>query len=407
MSNKIRVLVLDTGINGLGILRALHKFSELDIAAVNFNKKDAGSYTRLARILKWQDPVNHTDEFQSRLYDLSKNYYKTILIPTRDSEVDILAELSNSLPENLLYYRNPITTVKALTDKSLATGTATRAGLNIPRTEIISAKMKPQPAGFRFPVIIKPYGTNSSQTPFKNFVAHNEEEFQNILRDHNDLLSLSIIQEFVPGGDDQIYQCNLLLNHSKDIIGVVEFQKLRQYLPQQGVTSYGQATLSERMVSLCQQLAEEADYKGLMSVEFKMDSETKCLVYIEVNLRLPIYNAVFPAAGVNLAHLYAMSLLKKVHHPVFAKRTATWMDEENDLTNIVTRKVQTPLRVWCLQLIKANSFAYWNLKDPLPFLSVLNRLLVARFKKVLHFRSLTSIWRTLCAYFQRIKLKHS
>ncbi len=381
-SNRIRVLVLGLGANGLGVSRALRAFSQLDVWAANFNKKDAGRFTRSAKILNWQDPANEPDEFKDRLFNLSKNGTRTILFPTRDVEVDLLAELSDSLPENLLYYRNSIATVKALADKNLVAETATQAGLDIPRTVIMSEKINPKLAGFRYPVLIKPLKQGSSQTPFKNIFVNSDEEFQKIFEDHDHLLNQTVIQEFIPGGDDHIYHCNILVDKNAKTIGVVEFQKIRQYLPLRGMTSYGQTILTRNMVPSCERLAKQAGYGGLMNVEFKKDTENKRWVFIEVNLRLPIFNSVFPETGVNLAYLYVKSLTEKLNPPVFADRTAKWMYEENDLANILTHKTPTSWRTWFRQFIKTNAFAYWNTKDPLPGLIAFWRIFVIGLKRI-------------------------
>jgi predicted ATP-grasp superfamily ATP-dependent carboligase len=393
LSNQITVLVLGTGVNGLGILRALYKCPEMDIGAVNFNKKDAGRFTRLARILNWQDPLVNPDEFKNRLYDLAQNQKRIILFPTNDIVIEILAELSNTLPGNLLYYRNSSDTVRALLDKSLAVGTAARAGLCTPKTCIATEKLNPRSANIHFPAIVKPHDVKLSKTLFKNFFITNENELEKVFNDYNNLISQLVIQEFIPGDDDQIYHCNLLINRDSQTIGVVEFQKLRQYLPQRGTTSYGQTLLSRTMVSCCQQLAEEAGYKGLMNVEFKRDSRTKQWIFIEVNLRLPVYSSIFPSTGVNLAYLYIDSLLKNFNYSVIANHTSIWMREENDFSNILTRKVKVPLKIWFRQIRKVNSFAYWYKKDPVPGFYIFGKILLFCLKRLLQITGQVSLVR--------------
>jgi D-aspartate ligase len=401
-SNKIRVLVLGIGPNGLGIVRALRHCNDLDVWAVNINGSDPGRFTRFAKILNWKYPENDLSEFQTRLYDLNANHEKTILFPTRDIEIYLLAELSTTLPENFLFYRNSLDTVKALADKNLVAEIAEQAGLNIPRTVLLSEHSSPQAVGVRYPILIKPLAQSASQTPFKNIFVDNEEAFQDVLKKYDNLYEHTVVQEFIPGGDDHIYHCTLLIDNQSRTIGVIEFQKIRQYLPMRGMTSYGHTILTRDMVRLSERLVSQVGYKGLANVEFKKNANNGSWVFIEANLRLPIFNSVFPVSGVNLACLYVTSLLQKVDNPVYANRTATWMHEENDLANILTRKVQTSFRVWLIQMLKSDSYAFWYIKDPLPGLYSFVWIVFISIRKVLTVIGLNSWWKKLCARAQRI-----
>jgi D-aspartate ligase len=365
-SQKTRVLVLGLGANGLGIARALHSSPNLDVWAIIFGGRDAGNFTRRVRKINWRDEISDPAEFQSKLIKVCRDQTRTILFPTRDIEVNLLAELSDTLPDRFLYYRNASDIVKALSDKNRVRETAAKAGLHIPKTIFLSDPSDPALTGLRFPVLVKPLEQNVSQTPFKNIIIYNFEELQATFKKHPTLLNYVVLQEFIPGGDDHVFHCNLLIDNDAQTIAAVELQKIRQYLPLRGMTSYGQTLLTRQLLPQSEQLARQVGYKGLMNVEFKLDDENGHWVFIETNLRLPIFNSVFPKTGVDLANLYVQSLIEKVTSPVYAVSTATWMHEENDLANILTHKVQTTFKVWFNQFIRANSFAYWCVRDPLP-----------------------------------------
>ncbi|HNW60055.1 MAG TPA: hypothetical protein PKI62_10300 [bacterium] len=344
----------------------MSRFRDLEVIAVRLGKIDAGRLTRLGRRIDWGQATQDSGDLYDKLMEWCGDLIPTVLFPTRDIEVNLLGELADRLPDHFLYYRNSSAIIKALSDKSLVRDTALRAGLKIPKTLLLTDLEQPELAEWRFPALIKPLRQSMSQTPFKNIVVNSREELLDIIEDDHKYLGHVVLQEFVPGGDDHVFHCNLLIDQHDQTIGVVELQKIRQYLPLRGMTSYGKTLLTRELVPLCQRLAMTTGYKGLMNVEFKKDAENGRWVFIEVNLRLPIFNSVFPKSGINLAHLYVRSLLGTVDQPVYATTPATWMHEENDLANILTQKVNTRLSTWLHQFIHTDAFAYWSATDPLP-----------------------------------------
>lgn len=380
--HKNRVLILGLGANGLGILRALHRIRDLDLLAVNLGTSEIGRVSSLGQKVQWPQAVDDADALLARLLEWCGDGIPTVLFPTRDIEVNLLAELSDRLPDHFLFYRNSITVVKALSDKNLVRDTATQAGLEIPKTLYFADSEALDSSDLRFPVLIKPLRQNMSQTPFKNMIVNSQQELAHTLRENENLRGHVILQEFIPGGDDHVYHCNLLIDAKGQTLGMVELQKIRQYLPLRGMTSYGRTLLTRDLLPLSERLASAAGYAGLMNVEFKKDAENGRWVFIEVNLRLPIFNSVFPASGINLADLYVRSLIETVSGPVYATTTATWMHDENDLANILTRKVETRLFEWFRQFIRTDSFAYWSARDPLPGLYAWSRNILIGLKKL-------------------------
>jgi len=362
---KARVLILGLGANGLGVVRSLYSFPEYEVIGVHFGRGDIGRFTRLVHRIACTAPIEDAKALSERIRQWCREPIPTVIIPTRDIEVNLLSELTDELPAHFLFYRNSNAAVRALSDKNLVRETALRAGLEIPKTLFLTDPEDPALIGLRYPLLLKPLRSNVSQTPFKNIMVHNEADLQSVLK-KEDVVNHVVVQEFIPGGDDHVYHCNLLIDHRSQTIGVVELQKIRQYLPLRGMTSYGRTLLTRELVPMCERLAAVVDYKGLMNIEFKKDDENDRWVFIETNLRLPIFNSVFPRAGVNLAHLYVQSLLQEPHPPVFASKTATWMHEENDLANILMRRVDVKFSQWFWQFIRSDSFAYWFVSDPLP-----------------------------------------
>jgi len=364
--HKARVLVLGLGANGLGVVRSLYSFPEYKVIGVHFGRGDVGRFTRLVRKIACTEPIADAKALSEKIPEWCPGPVPTVIIPSRDIEVNLLSELADELPAHFLFYRNSNAAVRALSDKNLVQKTALQAGLEIPKTLFLTDPEDAALVGLRYPLLLKPLRSNVSQTPFKNIMVHNESELHRVLQ-KEELVNHVVLQEFIPGGDDHVYHCNLLIDRRSRTIGVVELQKIRQYVRLRGMTSYGSTLLTRELLPMCERLAAVVGYKGLMNIEFKKDDENDRWVFIETNLRLPIFNSVFARAGVNLAHLYVQSLLEEPpSSPAFASRTATWMHEENDLANILMRRVDAKFSQWFWQFIRSDSYAYWFSYDPLP-----------------------------------------
>lgn len=361
------VLVLGLGPVGIGILRSLKKCGGIRVFGVVLDPEtEKGRFTRLCTVLHWANPKYREDEFIRTLIQWAENREKVIVFTTRDEEVHLLARYADILPFNILYYRNSSQMVRCLDDKVLANELAQSCGLTTPRSYPI--KRKEAPDKFRFPGIIKPTAIPPKGFPDKNLLVEDTDALHSALDTYPCLINRSILQEYIPGGDDQVYQCTALIGKKGDMLGSIEIRKLRQYPVGRGIACFAHTLRHKELSDLCGILAKKSGITGLISVEFKKDMRDGQWVFIEANLRMPGYNSLFSCTDVNLSKMYISDLPGEHDNTQKAENSKQfyWMREELDLSNIVNKKVNIPISEWFKDVLRTDAFAFWHRTDPMP-----------------------------------------
>jgi predicted ATP-grasp superfamily ATP-dependent carboligase len=295
---------------------------------------------------------------------------KLVLFPTSDDQVAIVLREQERLREHFLYHWLPPSLSRNIMDKLWMTDAAMNAGLLAPRTRLTREEenLEEEARGFHYPVIVKPVRSGDPRFPsgLKNYVAHSVEDLQRFYDNAPSTLGATIWQEAVDGGDHQIFQCNVLIQGDGALGGHVCVRKLRHNLPGYGVMCFGRSETNGTILNDSLKLLRWLDYRGLASLEFKWCARDERYYFIEMNPRLPWYNSLFVATGVNLAWLAYKALGGEKSAGVGAQRDSVhWLAFRQDFGH----KLHAGLGSyqWLCSLARARSWAWWNLRDPLPF----------------------------------------
>jgi predicted ATP-grasp superfamily ATP-dependent carboligase len=206
---------------------------------------------------------------------------------------------------------------------------ASTHGWAVPRTEIIpdAATLRSVEKRIPFPLLIKPYLMHSRRVDN----ASSLEAFAACLEPVN--YHALVVQEWIPGGDDQLYFCYLLFDRSGDLTGTFLGRKLRQYPLFSGSTSLAVSVDDpESLVAKSTALMQSLDMRGFCSVEYKRDARNGNYVIMEPTVgRFNLQVALPWAAGVNFPVALTRILARQT--PVCApwKRGIHWIYETNDL----------------------------------------------------------------------------
>ncbi|NJL58322.1 MAG: hypothetical protein HC887_00425 [Desulfobacteraceae bacterium] len=223
----------------------------------------------------------------------------------------------------------------------------------------------------------------------KNLIVEDADEFYAALDTYPCLLDASILQEYIPGGDDQVYQCTALIGTQGTMLGSIEIRKLRQYPVRRGIACFAYTLLHRELSDLCNLLVRKSGLVGFISAEFKKDYRNGQWVFIEANLRMPGYNSLFECTDINFVQMYISDLLGEYHYPekLENSRKYYWMREELDLSNVVNKRVDIGMIGWLRELMRTDTFAFWHRDDPMPgmanfaqiansFLNMLMRIII-------------------------------
>ena len=308
---------------------------------------------------------------------------KPVLFATSDWFARFLSNQQKRLQEKFLFHWVPPELFTTIVDKGRMVSFCERAGVRVPRTHITRAEddMAQITRDFAYPALIKPIHRYTAGFPAetaKVLIAQTPQEAQAFFEKYPQLKGATLMQELIEGGDDQVFQCTALVNNAGEIAAYSTTRKLRQYPAGYGSMCYGQTERNDVMAAEAFKLLRALGYRGLGSLEFKYRQRDGGYYFIEMNTRLPWYNGLFADAGVNLALLAYADLTGSFRK--FAPPPPG--PEQHDLTTWVSyhnyrswyREEKAKLNGQALpsfgsHVAQARSYAWWNWRDPAPFLA--------------------------------------
>lgn len=365
--------VLGLGENGYGVARALAR-AGLDVTGFYGEARECGRFSRYVRARPLAPSLDGERICDLLIDHARRSVLRPVLIPTSDRFAFLLAQHQERLSKHFLYYWVAPDTLAASADKARTAQLCERAGVAFPltRATVAGEGLAALCASLPFPCLVKPNRSFGGAFPqgMKNFVAAGPAELTAFYRAHSHLLGNTVCQQIIEGGDDDILQCTVLMRGSGAPITFCT-RKLHQYPPGYGVMCYGRSEDHRLLRSESLKLLQALQYRGLASLEFKHCRRDGRLYFIELNPRLPWYNALFEAAGVNLAHLACMDLSgKAIPVPPRQRDGVHWVGVKLDFGwYLQTRRgMRASFPKWLAGLLRARSFAWFDWRDPVPFL---------------------------------------
>ncbi len=317
-------------------------------------------------LLEWSAPFAH----------------KPVLFATSDWFARFLSNQQHRLSEKFLFHWLADDLFNTIVDKGRMVAFCRRAGIPVPRTHITRPEddMQSVTRQFVYPCIIKPvhrYIAGFPTQTAKVLIARDARQAIEFFAKYPQLKGGTLMQELIEGGDDQLFQCTALVDNNGEVAACSTVRKLRQYPPGFGSMCYGQTESNEAMAAEALKLLRALGYRGLGSLEFKYRRKDGAYYFIEMNTRLPWYNGIFADAGINLPYLAYLDLIGE-GSPSAARNNqrdhtrwvswhnyAAWYRENKNGTR------DTGPVGFISRIARANSYAWWNLADPAPFLGSL------------------------------------
>lgn len=366
--------VLGLSENGYGVVRSL---ARAGVRVLGFYT-DADEYGRLSKHCEAQrlpsaapEVCRHLIAQRERLGDAP------VLFPTSDRAALLLARYREALAPHFRFHWLGADVLDSIVDKAKMSLVCRFAAVSAPRTRITTAVDDPVRLAreLRYPCLIKP---NRFDAPFpprlKNFVARTPAELTAFYRAHPDVKGASICQQIVEGGDDHVYQCTVLIGADGGLRAAACTRKLHQYRPGFGVMCFGRSEDNPAVVAAALALLRHLGYRGLASLEFKYCAADDRYYFIEMNPRLPWYNALFAATGLNLPYLAWLDLADgtaaTAAAPPRQRDGVHWLSLKLDVGWFVqTRRTRRAgLLDWLRSIARARVFAWFDARDPRPWL---------------------------------------
>jgi predicted ATP-grasp superfamily ATP-dependent carboligase len=256
-------------------------------------------------------------------------------------------------------------------DKRAQMEAARRAGVDTPKTVFVGsgAELEAAAGEVRFPAVLKPVESLAFKLRFHRHILDVETpaDLQRIY-DKVDDLGVLMLQERIPGGEDELWTVGSYLDVESRPLAVFTGHKLRQYPHAGGSCLAGMSAWDEGLADAALRLLTELRFHGVSQVEFKRDPRDGRFCLMEVNARHWKWHGLAARCGVNLSYA---AYRDAIGDPYIARRQqdgVKWIVVNKDvplaLLEIAKRQRSAPDYVRSLRGTRMDGLH--ALDDPLP-----------------------------------------
>lgn len=353
------------------------------------------------------DPERNPAEAFAALREFAgRSPAKPVLIYADDAMLALLRARRREFEEMFLFLAPPDPVLDSCTDKRAFALRARDLGLPIPKSgfgDDQDIRLFARRNGF--PVILKPEGhigwrrseavalTGGGRS--KVLTARSSEELERVLPAMRRFSPNFIVQEFVPGGENQIFSYHAFVGREGDPIASFVGRKIRTDPSVGGESSYIEMVRDDEIRRLGEDAVRRFGIVGPVKIDVKRHPETGKDLILEINLRFSLWHHLGAANGVNLP-LTAYRRLTGGAAPIADLRTKfRWLDFRADVRAFW--RDYRPQGVWTLptyarSLLRPKVYRNFAWDDPMPAVAAIVQALsrkIARLIRGLSARALS------------------
>lgn len=359
--------------NTVGVARELGRRG-VPVLMLDNNRHGLRVPSRFAAKGLCPDPYYRESEFLDELMRVGANLpRKAVVFPVRDDYVLPLARAASRLSGRFLL---PFTTgeeMERLNDKWEQLEAARRAGVDTPRTVLVQSWEDAEAARDQvaFPAVLKPaipqagprkMGVKAIPVTTPDDLAEAYERAK--------ACGPVLLQEFVPGGEGDIYYLGSYLDVDSTPLAVFTARRLRQSPPTFGLASLAESVWMPEVAEAGLRLLREMGFHGVSHVEFKHDRRDGRFRLMEVNTRHFGTHALAAASGVPLTWTAYLDAVGRPQKAGVQREGLRWIHTRRYL-GAVARRVRAGEGVSGVlePLRRARVDGVFSLDDPLPGLA--------------------------------------
>jgi predicted ATP-grasp superfamily ATP-dependent carboligase len=326
-----------------------------------------------------QSPTPDDEEqFVACLIQNADRWAGALILETGDSEAIVLSKNKETLSKYYKIVTPDWNVLSIFIEKEKTYALAKQYGIPHPKSiPLLRLEDLREISEILYPCILKPVRSFEFTSRFhvKNFEVNNQQELMEKFKLCLDAGQSVILQEIIPGPDDNLYKMQGYVNSQGRVVGKFFYRKLRQHPPQFGVARVGISTDRHPDVErLTEELLTRANYRGYFSNEFKLDPRDDQFKLIENNCRMPRSGMLAIAAGINFPWLIYQDLVLDQQCDITHYNIGTyWIDFWTDLYNSLFRRKKEEIRLRDYigpYLARDKVFSDLDFKDPRPFLKL-------------------------------------
>lgn len=377
LNKEYSAIVLGLSVCGLGVIRSLG-IHGIKVYGFDYNQKGKDAFfSKYAKANLCPHPIYRPEELSSFLINNFKQQEKKpILFPTSDEFVKFISDYRDKLEEYFLFNISSKEIIDGIIDKRIQYELAEKAEIPIPNTSYPESLQDVQVIRnqIQYPLIIK--GRYSFKWReelggvFKGFKINNEQELCRISKDIFEKKIPIIIQSVIVGPNTNHFKFCAYVNKEGRILAKFTLRKIRQYPVEFGVGTCVESVEYKELEELGIKFFQGINYKGVGSVEFKVDSQDHKLKLMELNPRYWMQNEQATYCGVNFALIQYLDLTSQnVTAQEKFKLGVRWIEPVQDFKSFLKQNRHNKLLVfqWFIFLFQCRVFSTFFWHDLKPF----------------------------------------
>jgi predicted ATP-grasp superfamily ATP-dependent carboligase len=380
-------VVLDLGFGGYGIVRSLVRYG---IPVIGFcNQKKLPEYrTKLCdQKVYFKGESDLRDKLEQTVSGLG---CKPVLFITTDAYVNFIIENRQFIDEHFLIHLPTNAVLKLLLDKTEFTTYARDNNILIPKTHNLfnPEDLESIAESLSFPVILKPFNRTDNWRKAnlsKAYCLQTIDELKKLYREINPVESRLMVQEWIPGGDSNVYYCLVYFNDQSECLASFTGYKIRQCPVGTGTgcstTAVDNPYVFDRTLEILQQLK----YCGFGSVEFKLHDSNGRYYLIEPTVgRVEQIGYVATVNGMNLSlRCYNALTRSEIEESLPPVKKVIYIEEPTEIASafVHLRRRMITVREYFNSLKGPKAYRYYNKGDLRVFRGLFMKAVMFIFKK--------------------------
>lgn len=370
------VVIVNCKLGALGIMRSLGS-QNIPVYGVDADRRSPGMLSKYCRGKFLMGLNGHNGaEFLDYLLMIGEGLGRpSILIPTSDETSVFVAENAAELRKRFIFPHTPPELMKALISKKEMYHLAKKHNVPTAYTEFPEsiADVKAYIRSAKLPVMVKGIFGNRLQerTGMKMVIAHTAEEliyYYKLLEDPE--APNVMLQEYIPGGDDQIYIFNGYFNENSDCLAAFTGHKIRQFPVHVGCASLGICKWNGTVSRITTDFMKAVGYRGILDIGYRYDARDGKYKVLDINPRIgQAFRLFLSENGMDVARALYMDLTGQTPCPVAPREGRKWIIEDFDVISSYHyfKEGSLSLGEWIRSFKRLEEGAWFSLNDPVPF----------------------------------------
>jgi len=378
--------VLRLGPTGLTVVRALGRRG-VPVVSLHSNSRDPSARSRYARARLLPPLEDREDAWLDALREEGRRLGggPGVIFPIGDTGWLFLARHREELQRTFRFALPDADDLEEWPGKPFQYRAAVAAGVPVPKTVFPQSAEEAWAGALAvgMPCLIKPAHPHRWRPTHrwqKLVVAATAKEAVARWREAAERGLAVIVQEYIPGGDDQCFNVQSYLDRRGEPLATAVIRKIRQYPPGFGTSSISATVrdpaIRRRLTDLGVALLRGIRFHGISSAEFKRDARSGEFAFIELNLRPGMMSAVTIDDGINLPYIAYRDLLgERVPNAVGSggDRKVVLISYDAQAFRIYRARGELTWGQW-LRSLRGTREYYFGWDDPLPFIGHVARI---------------------------------